>query len=334
MSAKRWLLPALLSVLMIFSALPVTVCAEESLPEEDTAFLEQLLTALQEPELEAALNALQKGDPVTQGTVGETAKGLQKALVAFGCDIKVDGNAGPATFGALHQIQESFGLSPSKSVDADVYTELLALLLLSRDSKGEYDDLLRSHLGADEEGAYEYMQGCAFYAAGHYYRALEAFEESGYKDYEKRAASCEQQWPNNGELWHNSSITKKDMDLVFDVNSSDDSEGMCFEVYTEDGTLASVLFLTGSGSVKTSLPGGKYRIRDASGDTWYGLKDIFGRSGHYEYMYFNEFEEDEYLTALDAGYEWTISLNVSETDPDAAGVGSIDSDWDEWISEQ
>jgi len=105
---------------------------------------------------------------------------------------------------------------------------------------------------------------------------------------------------------------------------------MCFEVYTEAGDKAAVLFLTGSGSVTTALPGGNYRIKDATGTEWYGLEDAFGRYGDYEYMSFYEFDEDEYLTALPGGYEWTITVHVTEGNPDGTGVGTVGSDWESW----
>ena len=120
------------------------------------------------------------------------------------------------------------------------------------------------------------------------------------------------------------------MVLQFEVESADESKAMCFEVYTEDGTKASVLFLAGSGTVSTSLPGGNYRIKDAAGADWYGLDDAFGRDGSYELMRFDEFAEDEYLTRLDPGYEWTITVDVTEEHPDAADVGSTETDWEGW----
>lgn len=51
----------------------------------------------------------------------------------------------------------------------------------------------------------------------------------------------------------------------------------------------------------------------------------------YEYMRFDEIDGDEYLTELTSGYEWTISLNVSNAT--GTGVGSVDTDWDSWNAE-
>lgn len=314
-----------------------TTVAVQPVPEETTAaakegFLNEVLAALSDPEYESALTALQGGEVITQGMVGENSRILQKMLVEFGCEIDVDSSAGPGTFGALNQVRSAFGLAQADQVDGAVFAEMLLLLLVARDTDGQFESLVNRYYGeGDSASLYRYLQGCAQYVAGNYYRAKEAFEESQYKDYQARAEACVQPWPGNGELWHNSSVYGSDMHLTFQVNSYDESEGMCFEVYTEDGTKAAVLFLTGSGSVTTMLPGGNYRIKDATGTTWYGLNDAFGRYGSYEYMSFYEFE-DEYLTALDSGYEWTITVNVTEGNPDAAGVGSVNTDWDTWTA--
>ena len=115
------------------------------------------------------------------------------------------------------------------------------------------------------------------------------------------------------------------------INSYDESIGRYFKVFAEDGTLAACLFITGSGTVSTSLPGGIYKIMDATGDTWYGTSEAFGPDGYYEYMVFDEVEGDRYLTILDAGYEWTISVNVTEN-TGGTGVGSESFDWDSWTA--
>ena len=75
------------------------------------------------------------------------------------------------------------------------------------------------------------------------------------------------------------------------------------------------------------------RIREAGGTAWYGPRDLFGRDGKYETMVFNEFEEDDYLTELSAGYEWFININPVEETPDSADVGSVNNDWETWNEE-
>lgn len=299
--------------------------------EPEAVFLAGVLAAVADPEYEQLLSALQSGEIITPDTSGAGMDVLRRMLAAFGYE--ADSRTGAEVFEALNRIQRAFGITASEQVDAEAFSRLLPLLLLTKDTDGTYADLLRDHYEAGEhaEGRYRYLQGCAYYAVGCYYRAKEAFEASAYGDYEERAAACTQEWPENGELWHNSSLTGKRMILKFSVNARDESEGNYFEVLTEDGSRASVMFQKGSGSVSASLPGGLYKIRDASGTVWYGMKDLFGREGHYEYMRFDEFAGDEYLTELTGGYQWTITINV--TDVTGTGIGSVDTDWDSWNAE-
>ena len=151
-----------------------------------------------------------------------------------------------------------------------------------------------------------------------YYSARGAFETSRMVDAEDMAANCIRPWPKTGELWHNKDLGKNDMVLQFQVGNADSSRGMYFMVYTEDNVLASTMFVHGSGKASARLPGGNYRIRDAAGTEWYGEKETF-----------NEVPGDEYLTVLDAGYAWTISVSVSEA-TGGTGVGSDETDWESW----
>ena len=310
-----------------------TMPADASSVPDDQGFIEEVLAALNNRTYNDTLAALQSGDIVNYGTYSYTAAGVQQTLVDFGCAIAVDGNAGPGTFSALNSVLAAFGQESTTTVDAKLYEELLPLILIGQDEYGVYDDFLRNHYeSTGEPGVYDYLKGCVYFAQERYYHAWEAFLNSGYGDYESRMAACVQPWPANGELWHNNNVYGYDMILNFQVNSFDESEGMYFEVYTRDGTLASALFLTGSGTVTTYLPGGIYRIRDCTGDYWFGMKDAFGKDGSYEFMSFYELYEDEYLTVLDSGYEWTITINVTEGDPDAAGISSVGSDWETWTA--
>ena len=175
-----------------------------------------------------------------------------------------------------------------------------------------------------------YREGLEYMADERYYSARGAFSTSHMADAEDMAEKCVQNLPKTAELWHNQEMKSNEMRLLFRVEAAEPSTGRYFMVYTEEGELASTLFIRGSGAARTNLPGGRYRIRDAWGTEWYGTKETFGREGSYEYMVFNEFEEDEYLTDLAEGYEWTISINVSESAANAADVGGDDTDWESW----
>ena len=179
--------------------------------------------------------------------------------------------------------------------------------------------------GADDS----YMEGIALMAEGKYYSAQQAFLASSTADAAEMAEKCVQPLPATGELWHSSAYNSKQMEVEFILKQTDSSAGRVFMVYSEKGDLASILFVRGSGSVYTSLPGGHYRVRDGWGTNWYGTKEAFGREGCYELMVFKEFENDEYLTDLPSGYRWTISINATESGS-GTSVGTDSVDWDAW----
>ena len=178
---------------------------------------------------------------------------------------------------------------------------------------------------ADEQAEAEYNRACALFDEGKYYSAKAAFEKSAYKDWEQRAAACVQPMPETGELFHDENMTSDNMILAFRVESQDDNKGMYITVYTKDKKLVESLFIKGADTVETKIPGGEYYIKDASGTEWYGADEQFGPDGHYESMVFNEVEGDPYLTALEEGYEYAITINTSPGG--GQGVGSEENSW-------
>ena len=171
----------------------------------------------------------------------------------------------------------------------------------------------------------EYERASALFDQGKFYSAKVAFEESGYQDWEKRAAECVQPMPATGEMYHNENMTSNNMSLTFDVQNAGSDEGMYIMVSAEDNTLAETLFIQGTGSVETWLPGGNYYVKDASGTVWYGEDEKFGPTGHYERMVFDEFENDRYLTELAGGYAYRITINTS-----SGGGQDVDAETETW----
>ena len=178
---------------------------------------------------------------------------------------------------------------------------------------------------AEDQAEAEYNRACALFDEGKYYSAKVAFEESAYKDWEQRAAACVQAMPATGELFHDEGLVSDEMGLNFVVNEEDENFGRYISVYTKDNKLAETLFVKGTGTVETWLPGGEYYVKCSMGTEWYGTDEQFGPDGYYESMVFDEVEGDRYLTVLDAGYIWDISINSgSDT---GQGVGSEEVDW-------
>ena len=172
----------------------------------------------------------------------------------------------------------------------------------------------------------EYNRAVALFNEGKYYSAQVAFEKSGYKDWEERAAECIQPMPMTGELYHNDAMTSDNMILSFTVKDTEGNAGMYITVYTKDNELVEALFVNGSDTIETWIPGGEYYIKDSMGTEWYGEDEQFGPNGHYETMVFDEVEGDRYLTVLQEGYEWDITINA--TSNEGQDVGSEESDWE------
>ena len=313
-----------------------TTPAEPELsPEEyELEKVSDLLVCLgDKPEMTDTMLAFYNGDTVSYNDNSELAKGLQQTLVELGCDIAVDGSAGPGTFGALNSLLKNTGLITEdiNTVDTDIYWDLLAIYLIENQEDDAYNMLSDYFEITENSDQLQYIKAGLYYNQERYYSAMETFYDSHYGDWQDRLAACEQPWPATGELWHNDYYYSSEMSLTFDVNWGNEQEAHYYMVFDTDGTLASLLFVSGSGSATTFLPGGTYKIRSAVGDTWYGTKDAFGKLGFYEFLRFDEDESDPYLTYLDAGYGWTITINAAEYDPSSTNVGALDSSWEDWI---
>ena len=298
------------------------------LSRQDPDLMDAVLTALDKPACTEALAALQGGEVVTRGATGEAATGLQQALADLGFSVEVTGTADQATMEALNKLMTSLGMKKVTQVDASVYAELLKLLLAATDEDAARD-VMADAFGADvDTGAFMYLLGSARYSQGKYYSAMKAFESCEYRDWEKRASACVQTRPRNGEMWHNPDYVSNEAILIFSVNAVNKNDGYYFKVFAEDGTYVSSMFVNGSGRATAKLPGGIYKIMDAKGETWFGTDDLFGPEGEYEYMVFDEYDDDKYKTLLEAGYYWTITINTTGSEG-GTGVGGESLDWDD-----
>ena len=174
----------------------------------------------------------------------------------------------------------------------------------------------------------EYDRALALYDEGKFYSAKEAFEKSRYGDWEQRAAACLQPMPENGELFHDENLKSDKMILAFTVNETQSASdtAMYITVYTKDKQLVESLFIKGAGTIETRIPGGEYYVKDSSGTEWYGEEEQFGPNGHYESMVFNEAEGDRFLTQLEEGYKYEITINA--TDKSAQNVESEEGSWE------
>ena len=281
--------------------------------------LDDVLNALNDPVYRTTYDSLLAGEVIQKGSKGDMAKGVQQTLVAFGQDIAVDGNVGPKSIAALNAVQTAFGLTPTESLDAVGYAELLPRLLLVT-NPDEADALL---MGGKDYGEYDYMCACALAVQGKYASAKAMFEQSQWSDWEARAAACVQPWPKNGVLYKNPDVRGSSTELTVKFNTEPDT-AMLVKIYTADGVLARTMFIGGTGKATASLPAGTYIIKDGTGKNWYGEAEAFGSEGSYEIM---TFEGGVQEVQLKKNYASTITVNVQDYNPDAQGIGS---DWESW----
>ena len=109
--------------------------------------------------------------------------------------------------------------------------------------------------------------------------------------------------------------------------NQDSERAMLMRIFKGD-TQVSCLFIGGTGQATVKLPAGTYTIKDGTGYQWFGLKEAFGREGDYEVMTFGE--NDEEKVTLKSGYEYTIRVNVSDSNSSGEGIGSKYEDWDDF----
>ena len=169
-------------------------------------------------------------------------------------------------------------------------------------------------LASDEN----YQQGLQFMNEGKYYSAYEAFGYSSLEEAQAMAEKCVQNWPKNGEIWHNSSAKGKNVELTVKVNQ--DSDRAMLVKLIKDGTEVAYLFIGGTGSATAKIPAGNYVIKDGVGTNWFGKEEAFGRDGYYETMTFGDSSQES--VKLQSNHAYTITINVSEPDPNADSVGS------------
>ena len=180
-------------------------------------------------------------------------------------------------------------------------------------------ETLAGQAGNGDEASY--MQAVNALAHGQYFTAWTGFRKSLWNDWGSLASRCVQPWPATGEIWHQGGLSQR-MSLTISVNQ-EQQKAMHVRIFL-NGQAVSELFIRGSGSAATRLPGGQYMIKVGTGRLWFGAEESFGRYGHYETMTFDE-NSSETVYLRDNGI-YTLSINVEQST--GAGVGSEEESWE------
>ena len=304
----------------------------------DSGLVHEVLAALDQPLYSSTYDYLAAGNTITSGENSDYGSGLQTLLNGFDQGLAVDGAVGNQTLAAVHSMQAALGREQTDTVDAGLFADLLKCQYTlqkekeeqearrSSESISEVDNIVRENMDPEE---YRYLAGCAFFMNGEYYDAWERFSACTKEGASARAQECVQNWPETGIIYQNESWSSQENHFTIKVDSMTDGKAAVFRIYAENGDLAATLFIGGASSAGVWLPGGIYQIKAGIGDTWYGPKDAFGEDAYYEVMQFDDGSgQTVEHTALEAGYESTLTINASQSTPEADGVGSREEDYD------
>lgn len=307
------------------AAAPEEVAAEDAVAQtdvteqtEDASFtINAIIDALGEPLYQAAYDDLAQEIVLKQGDTSDTVKGFQTLLVAFGYDIAINSKAGTKTIRFLKELQAAFGLEQTDTLGAEDFSFFLMCLYINEDQDAAEELLVGGELTDSE--FYYLLGGCAE-VAGLYYTAYDYYmyyssEANAYD----RALACIQAWPDKGEVYRKADYNGNQTKLHIKIENQNEGYASYIKIYDETGDWISGLFVSGSGTVTAKLLKGVYTVRIGTGETWYGPLEAFGDEGTYETLLF---DGDAEQVELQSGYEYTLTINTSTSDPEADGVGS------------
>ena len=274
-----------------------------------------------DPAYKDALEALRGGDPIANGTQNETVRTVQAIFNEFGFELPLTGGFYNQSLASLQTIEETFGMEKTNSLDAVTLERILINLLYYRAAKNEtseeeafpntpdFDELERNlDLGGDA-GNHLYLKACGLQMAGAYYKAYQAFEESGADDSAQRMEACAQDWPATGQIDRDPNFYGTNTSLTFRIGK--DADTAVLIKILRKGVTVSTLFLGRGDTVTAYLAGDtQYQLKLGMGEKWYGIKDTFGDDGYYEVM---TYEDGTDTVFLETGGIYTLSINTTVT---------------------
>ena len=151
-------------------------------------------------------------------------------------------------------------------------------------------------------------EGIQYYNDGMYYTARTYFENIyEFDNCMEWAAKCIRTAPKSKVIYRNSKYKSSAMKIKFKAPKNDASYYF-LKIYNKSDVLVGSVFLRAGGSATISLKAGTYKVKEASGEVWFGKKEAFGSDGDYSVMLFNG--SNEYYK-FRKNYIYTIKLKVS-----------------------
>jgi tetratricopeptide (TPR) repeat protein len=160
-----------------------------------------------------------------------------------------------------------------------------------------------------------YEKAEAALKASQYYNAYELYKSiPGFKDSTKKAASCIQTLPDTRVLTKNADYSFNFAPLRFNT-----AKGVAtyIKILDSKNKVVATAFVNSGKTLDMIMPKGSFTIKYATGTTWFGSKDLFGKTGSYQ-----QFDQVFKFTTQDNGFEITFkaangnlgSQTVNQTD--------------------
>jgi len=130
---------------------------------------------------------------------------------------------------------------------------------------------------------------------------------SDYKDSEARAAKCVQPFPESGVLYSDPDFTHSSSYIEFE--SLEPNYAYFYKIYSDE-TLVATLFVNPDSSAWVYVTPGTYKIKEGTGDIWFGEDLAFGNKGWYKTLVFDSTGTD--TVTIRNGEYLVLTINTEE----------------------
>lgn len=187
-------------------------------------------------------------------------------------------------------------------------------------SLGDYKDSAQLAVECDNE--IDYQAAAEAFSAGQYYTAYQAFDAlKDYKDSADLKEQCIQADPANGLTYFNAAYASSA--VTFTVSTGYNSGYDTYlKFYTSGGELVACVFIAPNSNVTYTMLAGQYKINKAMGTIWYGTEEMFGESGTYAKVMFDNDTTD--IITLQTNHIYTLTFDVADASGDDVGDESVD----------
>ena len=159
----------------------------------------------------------------------------------------------------------------------------------------------------------QYKDAEAQYKKEHYYKAYVIYKSLGdFKDSKKKMDKCIQDKPDKHILFQDGDYESSSVSLTIKNNRLVNEY---VKMYNSKDKLIARIFIKSFDSATINLTSGTYHINSATGNNWFGKKDMFGDEGYYARNKVN----GSYNFVLKDNYRYTLTSGAGATGDSVGG---------------